>query len=388
MPDPVGTVGLQIDVSTGVVTRRWTDPFGNSRGDAVAWPSPLGFLNAPESAVGLTQLGARAYDSVLGVFVSVDPLLDTSEPRHANAYGYAMHSPVSYSDADGLRPIIQPPPGGGSPYSPAPRPAPSSPGGHWNPSPPSAGNDPAGDTGSVGPAQEQFWNPMSWSDDTWRGIGAVASGIAVSVGIGLAAVGGGACVLVTAGVCAVVIAGVAGAAGAVVTYNLATDPDERTAEGLLSTAALGAAAGAAGGVAGTLISKALSGTAAVASSVRYGPIKPGPLDEAVANTFRSGSYTGVIADKPTTLYRVFSGNKELGSYWTRTKPSGPVQSIVDSALDPAWGNQAVSWVKVRVPAGTTFYEGAAASQGGLVGGGNQVFVPRVDPSWVVGRGGF
>ena len=66
----------------------------------------------------------------------------------------------------------------------------------------------------------------------------------------------------------------------------------------------------------------------------------------------------------------------------------PVQSIIDSALDPAWGNQATNWVEVRVPAGTTFYEGAAASQGGLVGGGNQVFISRVDPSWVVGRGGF
>lgn len=120
---------------------------------------------------------------------------------------------------------------------------------------------------------------------------------------------------------------------------------------------------------------------------RYGPVNPGPLDDVIANTFRSGSYIGVTTSKPTTLYRVYSGNKELSSYWTRTKPSGPVQSIIDNALDPAWGNQATNWVKVRVPAGTSFYEGAAASQGGLVGG-NQVFISRVDPSWVVGRGGF
>jgi len=31
----------------------------------------------------------------------------------------------------------------------------------------------------------------------------------------------------------------------------------------------------------------------------------------------------------------------------------------------------------------TIYEGAAAAQGGLVGGGNQVYIPKVDPSWVV-----
>jgi hypothetical protein len=29
--------------------------------------------------------------------------------------------------------------------------------------------------------------------------------------------------------------------------------------------------------------------------------------------------------------------------------------------------------------------GTTAGQGGLVGGGNQVIVPKVDPSWVVGR---
>lgn len=125
-----------------------------------------------------------------------------------------------------------------------------------------------------------------------------------------------------------------------------------------------------------------------AKSVRHGPMNPGPLAEDVANTFRSGSYTAVTSGKPTTLYRVDSDNKELGAYWTRTRPSGPVQSIIDSALDPAWGNQATRWVQARVPAGTTFYEGAAAAQRGLVGGGNQVVIPRVDPSWVVGRGGF
>jgi hypothetical protein len=38
---------------------------------------------------------------------------------------------------------------------------------------------------------------------------------------------------------------------------------------------------------------------------------------------------------------------------------------------------------IRVPAGTTIYEGFAAPQGGLVGGGSQVFIKNVDPSWIV-----
>ena len=60
-----------------------------------------------------------------------------------------------------------------------------------------------------------------------------------------------------------------------------------------------------------------------------------------------------------------------------------LQSVIDSALDPQWGNTAQNVARIRVPAGTTIYEGAAAAQRGLVGGGNQVFIPKVDPSWIV-----
>jgi len=62
-----------------------------------------------------------------------------------------------------------------------------------------------------------------------------------------------------------------------------------------------------------------------------------------------------------------------------------VQSIIDSALNPEWGNTAVNVVKVEVPSGTKFFEGVAAQQGGLVGGGNQVLFPKdfkIDPAWV------
>jgi len=101
-PDSVGTVGMQINASTGTVTRRWMDPYGGASGGSGTWSSNLGYLNEPRSATGLTQLGARAYDAGLGKFVSVDPVLDPGEPRHANAYAYSMNSPVSFSDASGL----------------------------------------------------------------------------------------------------------------------------------------------------------------------------------------------------------------------------------------------------------------------------------------------
>ena len=56
---------------------------------------------------------------------------------------------------------------------------------------------------------------------------------------------------------------------------------------------------------------------------------------------------------------------------------------MDSALNPAWGNLATDVSTIRVPAGTTIYEGAAAAQplsggGSLLGGGSQVFIPNVN----------
>lgn len=43
---------------------------------------------------------------------------------------------------------------------------------------------------------------------------------------------------------------------------------------------------------------------------------------------------------------------------------------------PQWGNTATSVVKVEVPIGTKYFEGVAAPQGGLVGGGSQVLFPK------------
>jgi len=111
-PDPVGTAGLEINVSTGSVTRRWMDPFGVARGAASTWSSLHGYLNAPQSATGLTHLGAREYDPVLGQFITTDPKLDSNDPRHSNAYIYSFNSPVSYSDPTGLIPALRIPEGG------------------------------------------------------------------------------------------------------------------------------------------------------------------------------------------------------------------------------------------------------------------------------------
>lgn len=72
----------------------------------------------------------------------------------------------------------------------------------------------------------------------------------------------------------------------------------------------------------------------------------------------------------------------FGGYWTRVKPKGPLQSVIDSALDQNWENKAKKVVTARVPAGTKIYEGAVAAQRGLVGGGNQIYIPKVNPNWI------
>jgi hypothetical protein len=121
------------------------------------------------------------------------------------------------------------------------------------------------------------------------------------------------------------------------------------------------------------------------SARHWNPLNgPGPLGNKVAATFRGASYTESVTSEATTLYRVHGGKaSELGPYWTRTAPAGPLQSQIDSALLPEWGNTAQNVSRIQVPSGTRIFEGFAAPQGGLVGGGNQVFIPHVDPSWII-----
>jgi hypothetical protein len=97
-------------------------------------------------------------------------------------------------------------------------------------------------------------------------------------------------------------------------------------------------------------------------------------------TFRSGSYVGYETTAPTRLYRVWGGEfaHENGSYWSRTRPAGPLQASLDSALDPSWGNTATSWTEITVPSGVRLFEGvteqAHTATGTLMGGGNQIFL--------------
>lgn len=139
---------------------------------------------------------------------------------------------------------------------------------------------------------------------------------------------------------------------------------------------------------------------------RFHPLRPGPLHAiaegagTVADTFRSSSYLEIVTNEPVKLYRVYgTEDRALSFYWSRVKPTGPYQAVLDSALDPVWGNSAKKWVEITVPAGEKFYEGVVSEValirfnnpipvGQLLGGGNQVYIKGVNETWITGRGVF
>ncbi|WP_198348133.1 polymorphic toxin-type HINT domain-containing protein [Plantactinospora sp. KBS50] len=114
--DNQGTQQIAIQSGNQAVTQRRQTPYGEPRGTAPAWPNQLGFvggtIDGTSDPTGLTNLGARPYDTVLGRFVAVDPLMDLADPEQWNGYAYANNSPVTSSDPSGL--MAKEPGGGGN----------------------------------------------------------------------------------------------------------------------------------------------------------------------------------------------------------------------------------------------------------------------------------
>ena len=96
------TAQLTFDSATLAVTRRRQTPFGELRGGNPAWPGSHGFVNGVNDPTGLTHLGAREYDKDTGRFLSVDPIIDTSDPQQMHGYSYGNNSPLTFADPTGL----------------------------------------------------------------------------------------------------------------------------------------------------------------------------------------------------------------------------------------------------------------------------------------------
>ncbi|MFB6719632.1 RHS repeat domain-containing protein [Kribbella sp. NPDC056345] len=106
--DLQGTPLTAIDSVSQVVQKRRVLPYGETRGTAPAdWPGQRDFHGGTSDPdTGLVQMGARQYDKSTGRFISVDSVIDMSDPRQMNGYSYANQNPVSYSDADGNLALI------------------------------------------------------------------------------------------------------------------------------------------------------------------------------------------------------------------------------------------------------------------------------------------
>ncbi|MEU9381263.1 RHS repeat-associated core domain-containing protein [Streptomyces sp. NPDC048279] len=101
--DPHGTSTVSLDATTQAVTKRYLTPFGGGRpGGTGVWADDKTFLHkSTDPTTGLTYIGAREYDSSTGRFLSVDPILDTSDAQSLNGYTYADNNPATSSDPTG-----------------------------------------------------------------------------------------------------------------------------------------------------------------------------------------------------------------------------------------------------------------------------------------------
>ncbi|MCX4654737.1 sugar-binding protein [Streptomyces microflavus] len=102
--DHHGTGLLAVAAKDLAVSQRRVLPFGGSRGTAAgAWPGTRGFVGGIDETkeTGLVHLGAREYDPQAGRFISVDPVMDPSDPQQLHGYTYGNNNPLVYADPSG-----------------------------------------------------------------------------------------------------------------------------------------------------------------------------------------------------------------------------------------------------------------------------------------------
>jgi hypothetical protein len=107
------------------------------------------------------------------------------------------------------------------------------------------------------------------------------------------------------------------------------------------------------------------------------------LTKALSETFMDGTYRTVITNEDIVVYRVFGGRAEAGGRFTTTNQAvSKIDSKIDLALLPEWGNSLRYEAKIVIPKGTEINIGKAASQTiestgtKLAGGADQVLLPK------------
>lgn len=193
------------------VIKQYTDPFGATRGTAAAVPGDRQFLDKTRDKTGLTLVGARYYDERTGRFISLDPLLDLSDPQQWNGYAYANNNPTSLSDPTGLAVSVSIEDDGGRRPSTGPSEPTPSPSAGPAPSPPPAttsraaspqGADAMCDAAWVAahpPPKRPWWQRALGYAAVVVVAGAGATFCGVSLGLGCLAIAAGATAAVSFG---------------------------------------------------------------------------------------------------------------------------------------------------------------------------------------------
>lgn len=100
--DHHGTTQTQIAATNLAYHHKRSMPYGEPRGNQPTFAGTKGFIGGTTDTTGLIHIGAREYDSGIGRFISVDPLMNLADPQQWNAYTYANNTPITASDPDGL----------------------------------------------------------------------------------------------------------------------------------------------------------------------------------------------------------------------------------------------------------------------------------------------
>ena len=106
--DASGTPLLATNAAGNVLWKESHRPYGDRLNNTpAASGNPIGYAGKPfDAAVGLSYMGARYYDPVLGRFLGVDPApADPGGVHSINRYAYANNNPYKYVDPDGNSPL-------------------------------------------------------------------------------------------------------------------------------------------------------------------------------------------------------------------------------------------------------------------------------------------
>lgn len=109
--DHLGGTNLLLNETGQIESEIAYYPYGLQRYAMGADSVPYQYTGQELDATGLNYHGARYYDSLVGAFISADPLIvedwstRLSQPREHNLYAYVLSNPLNYTDPSGMNPF-------------------------------------------------------------------------------------------------------------------------------------------------------------------------------------------------------------------------------------------------------------------------------------------